>query len=134
MILLIVLFLSGIAMLVCSRVDARRERKRELANRAMAGTYRVVQTADKTFYVQKFVYDYPDCKFYLPDHESGAYDCRWHWKFLAGFSFKESALQYMEREIANDKAEAKRRAISDKAEKERRAGLEVSKVIIESNK
>jgi hypothetical protein len=40
----------------------------------------------------------------------------------------------MEREIANDKAEAKRADASDKAEKERRAGLEVSKVIIEPKK
>jgi hypothetical protein len=57
MIFLIVLFLVGISLIVYSQVDARRERKRELANRAMAGTYRVVQTADKTFYVQKYVHD-----------------------------------------------------------------------------
>lgn len=134
MIFLIVLFLAAISLIVYARVDARRERRRELANRAMAGTYRVVQTTDKTFYVQKYVHDYPDCKYYLPDCDSGAYTCRWHWKFLAGFSFKESALQYMEREIASDEAEAKRAAASEKAEKERRAGLEVSKVIIESKK
>lgn len=114
--------------------DVRKELAKarvEAENKKHEGEYRVIRTKDKMYRVQQFVFDYPDKKYYPPNDPRGGNDyfkC-WHWKFLAGYSYKISAIQYLERAIATDVSDAKRKAMEDAIEKDRRDNLEVVEVV-----
>ena len=89
------------------------------------------RTKDKMYWVQQFVFDYPDKQYYPPNDPSGgnAYFKCWHWQFLSGYSYKISAIQYLERAIASDVSDAKRKAREDAIEKDRRDNLAVAEVV-----
>lgn len=97
----------------------------EAENKKHEGEYRVIRTKDKMYWVQQFVFDYPDKQYYPPN----VYFKCWHWKFLSGYSHKISAIQYLERAIASDVASAKSKAMKDAIEKDRRANLAVEEVV-----
>lgn len=49
--------------------DTRRERakaREEAENKKREGEYRVIRTKDKMYWVQQFVFDYPDKQYYPP--------------------------------------------------------------------
>ena len=121
----------GLAILIASVAAAYylSMYREDPANLRLDGSYRVIRCANKMFYVQKFVNDVPD-----PAYYPCSLSKRWHWKFLAGYSFKESAIQYMERELANDKAERKALIDRQEAENERLQGLSVAKIVEEPRK
>ena len=126
------------AMIIGSTIITIRDVRKELAkaraeaeNKKHEGEYRVIRTKDKTYWVQQFVFDYPDRQYYPPNDPSGGNDyfkC-WHWKFLSGYSYKISAIQYLERAIAADVSAAKRKAMEDAIEKDRRDNLAVAEVV-----
>ena len=114
--------------------DTRRERAkaREAAeNKKHEGEYRVIRTKDKMYWVQQFVFDYPDKQYYPPNDHSGgnAYFKCWHWKFLSGYSYKISAIQYLERAMQADVSDAKRKAMEDAIERERLENLKVAEIV-----
>lgn len=109
----------------------RAKARIEAENKKHEGEYRVIRTKDKMYWVQQFVFDYPDKQYYPPNDPSGgnAYFKCWHWKFLSGYSYKISAIQYLERAIASDVSDAKRKARADAIEKDRRDNLAVEEVV-----
>lgn len=114
--------------------NARRERakaREEAENKKHEGEYRVIRTKDKTYWVQQFVFDYPDKQYYPPNDPNGgnAYFTCWHWKFLSGYSYKISAIQYLERAMQADVSDAKRKAMEDAIECERRENLKVVEMV-----
>lgn len=126
------------ALIIGSTIITVRDVRKELAkasveeeNKKHEGEYRVIRTKDKMYWVQQFVFDYPDKQYYPPNDPSGgnAYFKCWHWKFLSGYSYKISAIQYLERAIASDVSDAKRKAREDAIEKDRRDNLAVAEVV-----
>lgn len=124
--------IMGAAIITVKDVRKKRAKAREEAeNKKHEGEYRVIRTKDKTYWVQQFVFDYPDKQYYPPNDPSGgnAYFKCWHWKFLSGYSYRISAIQYLERAIASDVSDAKRKAMEDAIEKDRRDNLAVAEVV-----
>lgn len=114
--------------------DARKERakaREEAENKKHEGEYRIIRAKDKMYWVQQFVFDYPDKQYYPPNDASGgnAYFKCWHWKFLSGYSYKISAIQYLERAMRADVSDAKRKAMEDAVERERRENLKVTEIV-----
>ena len=113
------------------RTRERDKAREEAENKKREGSYRVIRTKDKTYWVQQFVFDYPDKQYYPPNDTSGgnAYFKCWHWKFLSGYSYKISAIQYLERAMQADVSDAKRKAMEDAIERERRENLKVAEIV-----
>lgn len=109
----------------------RAEARVEAENRKHEGEYRIIRTKDKMYWVQQFVFDYPDEKYYPPNDPSGGnayFEC-WHWKFLSGYSYKISAIEYFERAIATVVSNAMRKAMEDAIKKDRRGNFAVEEVV-----
>lgn len=122
----------GAAVIGIRDVLRKRAKAREEAeNKKHEGEYRIIRTKDKMYWVQQFVFDYPDKQYYLPNDPSGgnAYFKCWHWKFLSGYSYKISAIQYLERAMQADVSDAKRKAMEDSIEHERRENLKVAEIV-----
>ena len=125
------MLLGGFIFAIKDIRKSRMKARLEAENKKHEGEYRVIRTKDKMYWVQQFVFDYPDKQYYPPNDPSGgnAYFKCWHWKFLSGYSYKISAIQYLERAIASDVSDAKRKAREDAIEKDRRDNLAVAEVV-----
>lgn len=109
----------------------RTKSRAEAENKKHEGEYRIIHTKDKMYWVQQFVFDFPDKQYYPPNDPSGgnAYFKCWHWKFLSGYSYKISAIEYLERAIATAVSDAKRKAMEDAIKKDRRDNCAVEEVV-----